>query len=134
MFELAKIINGKNNTPEPEYQTVTASEAYSEGEALVISGGKLTKCGATVKPTHIALKSYSAGSADTSDIPAYRITPDMQFDVPVSAAPTTLKVGEKVTLDADALRITATTDSGVATIVDLLGATAIGDKIRVIIE
>ena len=41
-----------------------------------------------------------------------------------------LKAGSKVTLDADGLQVTATTDSGVAVIVDLEG-TQVGDSVRV---
>lgn len=43
MFRLLKIENARMNVPEPEYLEVTAAEAVAEGEALVLSGGKLTK-------------------------------------------------------------------------------------------
>ncbi|MBR2616186.1 MAG: hypothetical protein IKC69_05865 [Clostridia bacterium] len=55
MFRLLKIENARMNVPEPEYLEVTANEAVEEGEALVLSAGKLTKCGAKVAPEYIAM-------------------------------------------------------------------------------
>ena len=55
----------------------------------------------------------------------------MVFAVPVSAAPTSLKVGDKVTVNSDGVQVTATTTNGVATIVSLNGAKAAGDTIIV---
>ena len=43
----------------------------------------------------------------------------------------TLKVGDKVTLYADGMQVTATTSNGVITVVDLCGAAATGDEITV---
>jgi hypothetical protein len=53
------------------------------------------------------------------------------YEVPVTAAPTALKVGDKVTIHTDGLQVTATTTSGVITIESLNGATAVGDTIVV---
>ena len=64
MFKLSKIENARMNVPEPEYLPVTASEAVSEGEALVLSNGALTKCGATATPTYIAMGSVAADAED----------------------------------------------------------------------
>ena len=55
----------------------------------------------------------------------------MVFEVSVTAAPTSLKAGNAVTLSSDGLGVTATTTSGVAVIRDLVGAAAAGDKILV---
>ena len=41
------------------------------------------------------------------------------FTAPISEDPSELKAGDKVTLSADALGVTATTTSGVAEIVDI---------------
>ena len=54
MFNLRKIVNGRMNVPEPEYLPTTASVEYTEGMALVLSGGKLVKATGTTKPTYIA--------------------------------------------------------------------------------
>ena len=108
---------------------VTAGEAYAMGEALVITNGAATKCGATTAPTHICCRDQAADEKE--HILIYPITGTMHFETVVTAAPTALKVGNKVTLAADGLGVTATTTSGVCTIVNLNGATAAGDKIVV---
>ena len=130
MFRLMKIENARINVPEPEYLDVTAAEAVSEGEALVLASGKLTKCGATVAPEFIAMASLSA-DATKRTIAVCRVEKNQVYEVPVTAAPTSLNVGDKVTLNTDGLQVTATTTSGVVTIVDLNGATAAGDKVVV---
>lgn len=130
MFRLIKIENARINVPEPEYLDVTAAEAVSEGEALVLTSGKLTKCGATTAPQFIAMASLSA-DATKRTIAVCRVEKNQVYEVPVTAAPTSLNVGDKVTLNTDGLQVTATTTSGVVTIVDLNGATAAGDKVVV---
>lgn len=130
MFNLIKIENGRMNVPEPEVLEVTASEAVVYGEALVLSSGKLTKCGATTAPAFIAMGAVSA-AATNRKVAVCRVEKNQVYEVPVSATPTSLNVGDKVTLHTDGLQVTATTTNGVATIVDLNGATASGDKIIV---
>ena len=128
MFKLVKIELGRINVPEPEY--LEASVAVSAGMALVLTSGKLAKCGATAKPTYVALGAGTIGET----VAVGRVRPDNLYDVPVTAAPTSLKAGAKVTLNTDALQVTVTTTDGVATVVDTLGATAAGDTIRVRFE
>lgn len=130
MFRLLKIENARMNVPEPEYLDVTDAEAVAEGEALVLASGKLTKCGATAAPQYIAMGIKTA--ADTKRmIPVCRVEKNQVYAVPVTAAPASVKVGEKVTLHTDGLQVTATTTSGVVTVVDLNGASAAGDEIIV---
>ena len=128
MFRLVKILNGRINQGEPVRLPTTANETYTFGEALVLSAGKLTKCGATVVPTHICCEDYTAPASDNRAIIAEPVSADMIFEVPFSAAPSSVNVGDKVTLHTDGLQITATKESGVATIFDKNGAAAIGDK------
>lgn len=136
MFYLSKIINGRINVPEPEYLPTTPSEVYAEGEALVLSNGKLTK--ATGKPTHIAMKSYTAPAADCKDLPVCRIEKNMVFSAPVtfSAEPKAVVLGSKLTIAGDGLGVTDVTTSGVATVVDVLNADnkVTGEKVHVIFE
>lgn len=138
MFDLRKILNGRMNVPEPDYLPVTGGESYNEGEALVLSAGKLTKCGATAKPTHIAAKTYTAPATGGDPLPCFMIDKAMRFEAPVTfsgaenAVP--LVVGAKVTIHTDGMGVTDTTTSGVATIVDTLDAAATGDKVVVIFE
>lgn len=130
MFKLLKIENARENVPSPVFLDVTASEAVAMGEALVLSGGTLTKCGATTAPAFIAMADLTAAAAKRT-IPVARVASNQIYEVPVSAAPTSLKVGDKVTLHTDGLQVTATTTSGVVTVENLNGATAAGDKIIV---
>lgn len=127
MFRLVKILNGRINQGEPVRLPTKAGENYSYGEALVLSGGALTKCGATTKPTHICCEDYNAPPSDNRDIVAEPVSADMIFEVEFSEDPTDVTVGVKVTL-SDGVKITKTTSSGVATIFDMCGATAQGDK------
>lgn len=130
MFKLIKIENARMNVPEPVFHEVTANEAVVMGEALVLTNGKLTKCGATVKPEFIAMADCAAGAAKRL-IPAARVEPNQLYEVSVQAAPTSLVEGSKVTLHTDGLQVTATTTSGVVTVESLNGAAAAGDIIVV---
>ena len=130
MFKLIKIENARMNVPEPVFHEVTASEAVQIGEALVLTSGKLTKCGATAKPEFIAMADCAADATNRL-IPAARVEPNQLYEVPVQAAPTSLVEGSKVTLHTDGLQVTATTTSGVVTVESLNGAAAAGDMIVV---
>ena len=130
MFRLIKIENARMNVPEPVFHEVKASEAVQLGEALVLTSGKLTKCGATAKPEFIAMADCAADAAKRL-IPAARVEPNQLYEVPVQAAPTSLVEGSKVTLHTDGLQVTATTTSGVVTVESLNGAAAAGDIIVV---
>lgn len=130
MFNLIKIENARMNVPEPVFLDVTDGEAVEEGEALVLSGGKLTKCGATKKPEFISM-AILAADAEERRIAVCRVESNQVYEVPVSAAPTALVPGAKVTLHTDGLQVTATTADGVVTVVDVNGAAAAGDTILV---
>lgn len=123
MFIVKKILGARINVPEPEKHI--AGAAITQGMALTLTGGKLVA--ATGTPTHIAL---GAAKAD-EEVTCYAVLPAMHFEVPVTATPTSLKEGDKVTIAEGGLGVTATTTSGVATIVDLNGAKASGDLIMV---
>lgn len=116
----------KGQTPPIEYLPPTASEVFSVGEALVLSGGAATKCGATAVPAYIC----TGPKNDAGMVPATRVQKDIVYDVPLSAAGTALKIGDKVTLHTDGLSVTATTASGVAEITGMTG-TAPGDLVQV---
>ncbi len=114
-------------TPPLEYRQAAVEETVVLGEALVTNAaGLLTKCGATAKPEYVA-----AGPQDEQDmVPVVRVQNYQVWRTQLSAAGADLKLGSKVTLDADGLRVTATTESGVASIVALEG-TAEGESVRV---
>lgn len=112
-----------------ELLEVTANESFAVGEALVLSSGKLTKCGATTTPTYIAMSAASSAAAGTK-IHALRVSKEIIYETKLSAASSSIAVGAKYTLSSDADAITATTTSGVAEVVDWDGKAA-GDKVRI---
>jgi len=95
------------NNETTEFLPSTASEVYTAGEALVITGGAATKCGADAKPTHIAIESYAAPAEGNRPIAVYAIHPQMVFEVPCTASNAETAVGAKVTLHTDGLQVTA---------------------------
>ena len=125
MFDLKKILNGRMNVPEPE--KYVAGVDIAPGTALKLASGKLAVCGATEGPAYISM---GVAKADAL-CPVAAVEHNQLYETEVTAAPTSLKVGDKVTISADGLGVTATTTSGVATIVSLDGATKAGDKITV---
>lgn len=122
MFKIAKM---RPLAERPmEYYLGTNDETIVIGEALVLNGGKLTKCGATVVPEFIAMGPTVGGK-----LPVVRVMEEDTFEAPLSAAGNALKVGDKVTLSGTGLEVTATTASGVFTITKING-TEIGDTIE----
>lgn len=101
------------------------------GMAMVLSSGKLAIATGTNKPEFICVEEHdSAVEADTL-VTVVRVDHDTVYETELSAAGTSLKPGDKVTLHAsNGLQVTATTTSGVAEIVYIDG-TAIGDKVHV---
>ena len=130
MFKLLKIENARMNVPEPVFHEATDDEAISIGEALVLTSGKLTKCAATATPQFIAMGQVGASDANRR-VAVCRVESNQVYEVPVTAAPTALKVGDKVTLHTDGLQVTATTQGGVITVENLNGAAVAGDTIVV---
>ena len=100
------------------------------GMALTQSSGNLAPASGTTKPTYISMREQDTALTAGDLIPVVRVQPDVIFETELSAAGTGLKVGNKVTIATDGLRVTATTSEGVAEIVEILG-TEIGDKVRV---
>ncbi len=131
MFKLIKIQNAGVNLPEP-IKMSKGNTKINIGSALVLSAGKVTAPAATAKPAYIAMET---ASSDQSEVLCYEIFPNMLFETTVNASPASLKEGDKVTLgfdgDSCASCVTATTTNGIASIAELLGASAAGDKITV---
>lgn len=122
MFKLQR--KGSAATEAVEYIEGTAAEAISIGEVLKLSSGKLTKASGTDVPEFVAL-----GSGTGVIIPVKRIYEDEVYQTTLSASGGGLYIGNKVTIASDGLRATATTDSGVFEITEMLG-TASGDKVN----
>ena len=123
MFKLQR--KGSAATEALEYIEGTANEAIAVGELLKLSSGKLTKASGTDVPEFLA-----EGSGNGTIIAVKRIYEDEVYQAPLSAAGTSLKKGDKVTIGTDGKTLTATTTDGVALITEILG-TATGDKVNV---
>lgn len=106
-----------------EYYLMTNGEAAVLGEALVQTNGRLTKCGPTAIPEFIAMRTQAAEATSTKKIPVVRIKETREFQVTSSATVATTLVGNKLTIDADGLRVTGTTTSGVFLVSHTDGAT-----------
>ena len=101
------------------------------GMALVLAGGKLVAAKAAVKPTYISMCEKDAACAAGEVIPVIRVVPGTVYETEFSAAATSIKLGDKVTLHAtDGMSVTATTTDGVAEVVGMDG-TAVGAAVRV---
>lgn len=94
------------------------------------ASGNLAAASGAVKPQYVSMADRDAAVKAGELIPVVRVQPDMIFEVPLSVAGTSLKVGQKVTIADDGLQVTATTTDGIAEIVEILG-TAVGAKVRV---
>lgn len=111
-----------------EYLPATGSTKPDIGLALVLSSGKLAKATGTTKPTYICMAEYPAAVAAGTLLPVIAVTPDMIFEVKNQASLNGVNIGQAVTIHSDGLQITATTSSGVATIVDKVAGTGTGNK------
>lgn len=129
MFKYRKSSN-VGNVPEILHVDATASEAFVVGEALTITSGKVTKASGTTAPKYISVEKKTAVSGDKLSV--YLVEPNQEYETDLTAAGT-LVVGTKVTISSDGLGVTATTTSGVATVVEAEGAT-VGSKVLVRFE
>lgn len=113
------IIHKRNVTAiEPMIEVpVTANEAIVVGEALKLNAGKLTKGTATARPEYISVAKVEAGTDKVGTV--IQVLADMEFEAEVAASggADALVVGDKVTIGADGVTLTATKTSGVAEIV-----------------
>jgi len=109
--------------PPFEYRLMTDGEAVTLGEALVETSGRLTKCGATVTPEFIAMKTQAAETTSVTPVPVIRVTETREFKAVSTATVAASLVGSKVTISSDGLFCTATTTSGVFMITQTDGKT-----------
>jgi len=86
-------------------------ETYTVGEALTLTSGGVTKCGATELPQYICV-----GQGDDNGLVCMPVLTTTEFEVEYIAAPT---IGTKVTLHTDGLQVTATTTSGIFAVVNV---------------
>lgn len=113
--------------PEPlAYLPAAASMTTEIGEAMTLSGGKLVKSTGTTVPEYICMsKNESAASGEL--IACQKVQPGVIYETVLSAANTSIAIGNKYTIGTDSGSITATTEGGVAQVVSFDG-TAKGAK------
>jgi hypothetical protein len=116
---------GKAHTPPIFSLPATAGESYKPGELLKLSSGAVTKASGTDVATYVCACELDT-AASGAKVACYRIDEETVYATSFSAAATAITVGLKVTVASDGLRVTATTASGVAEVVEMDG-TASGD-------
>ena len=116
------------NSPITEFLQAKASTTYNIGDALNFTGGVLEKATGTTAPTHICGAYYVAPASGMKTIPVTPVNPGQQYETTFAADATSVTEGSKVTIHTDAAQVTATTTSGVATIVKKYGTGASGTK------
>ncbi len=133
MFRIHTVDGG--HIPAFEYLPASAIKPQI-GMALTQSGGNLAAATGSTKPTYISMCEKSATLTAGDLIPVIRVSPDIIFAAESSAAMTSIKKGDKVTIDGDGLKVTATTQDasknaiGVAEVVGMDG-TGQGDIVYV---
>lgn len=124
MFKIANMRSLKER-PTERYIT-TDNEVIALGEALVLTSGALTKCGATTVPEYIAMEAAS----DEAIINVVRVTEDMVFETTFAADATNNAEGTLVTIHTDGLQVTATATNGVFYITKKLGSGNTGTYVQ----
>lgn len=115
---------------QPFEQLPCSAITPKNGMAMVLTGGKLAIATGTNKPQYICVEEHASAVVADTMVTVVRVDQQTIYETELSAAGTSLKPGDKVTIADDGLRVTATTTSGVAEIVYIDG-TAIGDKVLV---
>lgn len=112
MFTLESSLDGAG-TIISDRILMTNSEAVTNGEALVATAGRLTKCGATAVPQFISSQTKAAGTdSQISYIPVRR---DQTFLADISGSAATLAgvIGSKtVSISSDGLKVDAAALTG----------------------
>ncbi len=117
MFILRKITDSGVNVPETVKMKADKASTYKAGCALTLKSGVVKNCTATETAKYIAQENASGKEY----ISCFKVNPNMIFEAPASADISALNIGAKVTLgitNGVALGVTATTDGGVAEIVE----------------
>ena len=107
-----------DTTPCTEYFNGKQGEVFKYGQALVLSGGTLTKCLPTTKPDFISLADVSCENASTS-VPVMRVFDFYVFTCPIDGDTSSLSIGNSVSLNTDATGVSNQTANGVAQLIEI---------------
>lgn len=114
----------------PPMESMPAGDITPEiGMALKLESGKLAIAKGAERPSYISMAERKTACKDGEIIPVIRIGPDIVWETAASVAMTGVKPGDKVTLSADGMSVTAA-KGGAAEIVSLDGTEA-GSLVRV---
>lgn len=129
---MAFLTHQTNDGRVPPFEYKAASAITPKvGMALVVNtSGQLALATGATKPTYICMCDRDDALTAGDIIPVIRVEDGMIFATTFSVAGTSLKIGNKVTLATDGLRVTATTTDGVAEIVEIVD-TAVDGEVRV---
>lgn len=114
----------------PFIQLPCSAITPKNGMLMVLSSGKLAKAGATDEPEFLCVEEHAAAVTAGDLVTVVRIDHDTDYETTFSAVATGVVPGSKVTIASDGLRVTGTTTSGVAEVVETAG-TASGDTVIV---
>jgi len=123
-FRRNKTLDGVSNPF--EYYLLTDAEGAVEGEALVLTAGRLTKCGPTATPEFISIKTQAAQTTSITPLPVVRVREDDEYITGCTGTLTATSVGAKVTLHTDGVQVTTTTTSGVFAVSGIDGTKVYG--------
>ena len=104
------------------------------GMALVQTGGLLAIATGGSAPAYISMCERDSACAEGDMIPVIRVDHDTIFETTNSAAFSSVKRGDKVTLHDDGLSVTATAGSGAAEVIDFDDAAVAGAGGRVYVR
>ena len=129
MFKLLRCDKGNN----PIIKELPASAGTFEiGEVATLTAGAITKATAGTKPQYVIVEKGTKKAGET--IAVNPIYPDMEFLTTFSANGSSIVAGNKVTINTDSAQVTATTSSGVATVLEKLGDGSVGTEVIVKFE
>lgn len=127
MFTIYKTDDGRNMPL--EYLPCGAIQPKI-GLALTQTAGNLAIASGTTRPTYICMTERAAAVTAGEIIPVVRVGEDVIWETVAQAAFTSIKQGDKVTIHTDGLQVTATTEGGVAEVIDFDGTEA-GSRVLV---
>lgn len=129
MFKILRC--DKGNNPIIKELPVSAG-TYEIGDVCTLTSGVITKATGTTKPQYVVCEKGAKVVGDT--IAVNPIYADMEFLTTFSANGASIVPGNKVTIGTDSDTVTATTTSGVATVLEKLGTGAVGTEVIVKFE
>ena len=127
MFLIHSIDDGRNA---PLEYLPAGAITPKVGLALSQSSGLLAVASGSTRPSYICMTQRAAAVPSGTVIPVIRVDGDIVFETVFSASASSIKLGDKVTVASDGLRVTATKTDGVAEVVSMDG-TASGSTVRV---